>query len=381
MRPNSECMMTSVAVEQTARLEVGQQARHRPIGLGGVLRVIRLDVVVRVPGIGVLVADAAGKDLDEPHAALDQPPRHQALPAERLADRLVEAVERLRGLGLAGDVHRARRASLHAVGELVRGDPRRQLAVAGKLLHVQLVQLRQRIEARALGFGGHAGRRLQIDDRIAGRTELRALIGGRNEAGAPVVRSAERSAARVGHDDVGRQAGRDRAQAVGDPRADARKSQVDLPGLHLVGALHVIVRPPVHRAQERDLVDVPAEVRKELRHLDPALPVLLEREGARHQRPGKSLPHDHVALHLAVDRLAGVLRQRRLRIERIHLAPAAAHEQRDDRGRARLEMRRLRRVRVHADRGGGARIGRRRRSPARPTAGPADRAGTPAPAR
>ena len=58
--------------------------------------------------------------------------------------------------------------------------------------------------------------------------------------------------------------------------------------------------------------------------------------------PGKSLPDDHVALHLAVDRLAGVLRQCGLRVERIHLAPAPAHEQRDHGRRAGLEMRRLR---------------------------------------
>jgi hypothetical protein len=57
---------------------------------------------------------------------------------------------------------------------------------------------------------------------------------------------------------------------------------------------------------------------------------------------------------LAVDRLTRVLRQRRLRIERVHLAPAAAHEQRDHGGCAWLEMRRLRRVRIHADRGCGA---------------------------
>ena len=80
-------------------------------------------------------------------------------------------------------------------------------------------------------------------------------------------------------------------------------------------------------------------------------------EGARHQRSGKPLPHDHIALHLPVNRLACVLRQRGLRVERIHLAPAAAHEQRDHGRRARLEMRRLGRVRVAAHRRGRTCVG------------------------
>ena len=235
-------------VQQTARLEVGQQACHRPIRFGGVLRVIPLDVVVRVPGVGVLVADAAGKDLHEPDAALDEPSRHQALAPERLAHGVVEAVERLRRLGLTRDVHRLRRASLHAIGELVRGDARRQLAVAGEHLHVQFVQLRQRVEPGTLGIGAQACRRLQVDDRIAGRTKLRPLIGSRNESGAPIVRPAERPAARIGHHDVGGKTGCDRSQSIGDPRTHTRESQVDLAGLHFVGALHVIVRPPVDRA-------------------------------------------------------------------------------------------------------------------------------------
>jgi hypothetical protein len=60
------------------------------------LRVIGLDVVVRIPRVGVLIADAAGKDLHEAHAVLDEPARHQALPAERLADFFIEAVQLLR---------------------------------------------------------------------------------------------------------------------------------------------------------------------------------------------------------------------------------------------------------------------------------------------
>ena len=78
---------------QTARFQIGQQRGDRPIRFGGVLRVIGFDVAVRVPGVDVLIAHAAVEQLHEADAVLDQPPRHQTLPAERLGDRIVEAVE------------------------------------------------------------------------------------------------------------------------------------------------------------------------------------------------------------------------------------------------------------------------------------------------
>src|SRR6185436_17803604 len=95
----------------------------------------------------------------------------------------------------------------------------------------------------------------------------------------------------------------------------------------------------VDRVQERNVVNVLADVREDFRHLDAALPVLLEAERARHQRTGKSLADDDITLHLAVDRLARVFRERRLRIEGVHMTPAAAHEERNDGRRPWLEVR------------------------------------------
>jgi hypothetical protein len=64
----------------------------------GVLPMVRVDVPVRVPRIGVLVADAAGEDLHEPHAVLHQPPRHQALASVLFGDLVVQAVQLFRRL-------------------------------------------------------------------------------------------------------------------------------------------------------------------------------------------------------------------------------------------------------------------------------------------
>ena len=210
--------------------------------------------------------------------------------------------------------------------------------------------------SRALFLRSHSGRRFQIDNRIAGGAELRSLVRRRHVPGAPVVRPAQRSAAVIGQHHERRQAGRFRSQTVGHPRTHAGEPDVDLARLHFVGRLHVIVRASVDRSDDGQLIDVPADVRKNLRDLDAALAVLLEREGAGHQRAREALPHNHVARHFSVDRLAGVFRQRRFRIPRVHLARPAAHEQGNHRFRARREVRRLGRVRIDAHGSGPARI-------------------------
>ena len=79
-------------VEQAARFQIGQQAGDRLVDLGGVLRVPLLQVAVLVP----LDLAVAVRDLHEPHAALDEPPGQQALPAEVLGHRVVEAVQLVR---------------------------------------------------------------------------------------------------------------------------------------------------------------------------------------------------------------------------------------------------------------------------------------------
>src|SRR6184192_742661 len=80
-----------------------------------------------------------------------------------------------------------------------------------------------------------------------------------------------------------------------------------------------------------------ADLRKQIRHLDSRLPVPLEPERARHQGTRIALTHDHVAGDLAIERLTGVLGQRRLRVEGVDMADAAGHEERNHGGGARLK--------------------------------------------
>ena len=68
----------------------------------------------------------------------------------------------------------------------------------------------------------------------------------------------------------------------------------------------MIVGLAVQRAHEGNLVDEPADVRKQLRHLQAALSVFLELERARHQGTRIALSNDDVAGDLAVQRLTGI---------------------------------------------------------------------------
>ena len=87
---------------------------------------------------------------------------------------------------------------------------------------------------------------------------------------------------------------------------------------------------------ERQVVHHRAHVREELGDELAALAVALELERAAHERAGVALPHPHPAF--ARQGLAVVLFEHRFVVERVHVADAAAHEQRNDRLGARLEV-------------------------------------------
>ena len=105
-----------------------------------------------VPAVG---ADAGTEQLDEPHAALDQPPGDQALAGEDLRRRIgiVKAVEPLGRRRLAAQAHELGDGRLHAEGQLVVGDRRFQAVVAAHPAQHALVERAQQIELRALELG------------------------------------------------------------------------------------------------------------------------------------------------------------------------------------------------------------------------------------
>ena len=98
----------------------------------------------------------------------------------------------------------------------------------------------------------------------------------------------------------------------------------------------VIVRTPLARANESQIVDNTAYVWKQTGHVDAGLPVFLEPERSAHQRARIALPYAHSSLPR--QRLAVIFIEHRLRIEGVDMTDAAAHEKRNDGLGARLEM-------------------------------------------
>src|SRR5262249_17339196 len=144
-------------------------------------------------------------------------------------------------------------------------------------------------------------------------------------------------------------------QAVCDPGSHTGITHAELPALHLVGGLDVVIGPSPYRVQKCNLVHFPSDVRKDFRNIFSALSILLEFENARHDRTRPSI----VYADIAPKTLARVFFQRRFVLEGLHRADPAGIEDRDDGFRARLEMRRLWRKGVSGDLGRGTNIERR----------------------
>ena len=89
-------------------------------------------------------------DLDEPHAALDEPRREQAAPAKVLGHFVVEPVAGTHGGRLAHDIERFRSAQLHFRGEFIARDARVESRIAGMRGGVRSIHFVEQGEAVAI---------------------------------------------------------------------------------------------------------------------------------------------------------------------------------------------------------------------------------------
>ena len=106
-----------------------------------------------------------------------------------------------------------------------------------------------------------------------------------------------------------------RAQPVGQPRAHRRTARLNVPGVHHQHRRLVVRDVGLHRADDADVIDDSERCGKISLTSMPRLAVLLERERRLHQRAGLALGRHRTARQ----RLAVVLRQRRLGVERVDL--------------------------------------------------------------
>ena len=287
------------------------------------------DVGVRVPIVVI--------DLHEAHAALDHPPGQQGRVGERAGLLRRVAVELVGRFGLAGDVGQLRHAGLHAIRQLVLLNARVRLRIA-ELLVVQLVERADAVEARAADIARHAGRIVDVQDRIAGRAEAHARVLAGQKPARPEPRRNRLHLLGVraagDHHHERRQVVVERAQAVRAPRAEAR------PARHLVAGLHerdrrlVVDRLGVHAADEHEVVGHLLHPRQQLADPHARLAAPLELVHRRRDREaGLAAGHRREPLAHA-DRFGQVLVEPFLHdglvIEQIHLRRAADHVQVDD---------------------------------------------------
>ena len=226
-------------IKEAAGLEVGKQRRDRLIDLRGVDGEILLDAVVGVPVL--LLVPAAGVDLHEADAALDEPPGDEALAAERGgAERewvssflLEEPVGGKRRRALVGEIQQLRAARLELEAEFVGGHPGFEIAGRGAGIGVDPVEGGEGVDAVSLHPPRHPGGRIEGRDRLAGRAEHRPLKGGRHVSSRPVSGAGDRPAARIEHDDEAGEIVVFAPQAVGEPASQRRMPLENPPGVHL----------------------------------------------------------------------------------------------------------------------------------------------------
>ena len=131
---------------------VAQEPGDRLVDFGRVLRMPLIEVAVLVP----LHFAVAVRDLKEPHAPLQKAAGQQTLSSEILRHRIIDAVQFLRRVALAGQVLHLRHCRLHPKGQLERIETAFQSLIAPRHFQViavhrgdqiQLLPLQLRIDA------------------------------------------------------------------------------------------------------------------------------------------------------------------------------------------------------------------------------------------
>ena len=95
------------------------------------------------------------------------------------------------------------------------------------------VELLERIQHATLGTATHARRTLKVENRISRRPKDGALVGRRHVTTGPVFGSRNWASNRIQHHRKAREVLTGCAQAVIDPRAQARATRKDLARVHL----------------------------------------------------------------------------------------------------------------------------------------------------
>src|SRR5690606_27996332 len=159
------------------------------------------------------------EQLHETDASLDQAPRGQAPPTVRFRNGLVDPIQAQCFVRFLRQVECVTGLDLHACGELIGGNARRQLRPLGPPPLMELVEPRDELafgERDALWF---LEVWLEIQYGRSRRSETCALVNRRKVTGTPVVDAVDRKPERVVQYDVGGEVLVFRTEPVRDPGA------------------------------------------------------------------------------------------------------------------------------------------------------------------
>ena len=293
-----------------------------------------------VPAVACAVR---ARELDEPHASLDEPACEQALRTEgpRLRRLCVESVKFARRVGLAFQSHEFRHRGLHAIGEFVVADRTFERVEFSEARHNSAIQLPHQRELVVLQLGARLGRR-DVCDGVRARLEDRSLVARRQEAAVEIVQPARRDEPAVQHDEA-RQLGILAAETVACPRAHARPPLQPAARVQEIIRVRVLGKFTRHRTHNREVIHARRDMREEFTHRRAALAIFLKfpRRAER-----AAVVVELRRLHFHPERLAVFRGQPRLRVERVHLRRPAIHVEEDDVLRLRRKMRLPRRERI-----------------------------------
>jgi len=327
-------------VEQTALLEVGEQAGDGTVDFIRQAAVIGADAGMGIP----FVAPAAAvKDLDETDASFNETPRRQALPAETARRATAHAVKRADVLGFAFQCKRFRDRGLHAVSKLVCANAGTQLRVVGIVDARECIEPAEQAEFRLLLFGRSAAQRPHKRQWLL-RFGIEADAGkfGAEIAAAMRPFAAAAIARRRAEDDVFGQVLIERAQPVAGPRANGRIGALArVPAGVVLEHRPVIVMRSPERTDDRDIVRMGAGMPPPIADEQAALTVARHAGGQPHEDAAIAvtgiaaddvgpLTLHGVGIGSIGDIAAMVAIQLQLGVEALEMADAAAHEQPDD---------------------------------------------------
>ena len=313
-------------VEKAALGEVRHERCARLVGLRALMRDAASHAAVLIPSLV--------EQLHEPHTALDETTREQAVRGERPRLARGFAVARERRIALAAEIRCLGHAGLHAERKLGLLHARQRLGIAVDL-RALAAHACQRVQHRATVCALDALWIAEEQHRVLARTERHALVFARQKARAPqtrVERLVARSVLRHEHDERG-QVAILRAEPIAQPTAHRRTPRDLVAGAEERDRRIVVDRFGVHRAQHADAVRDLRGVRQQRTHRDAAFPVARERsERTRDLEHGLIAAHagESLAATNAVrQRLAVQFAQLGFVVEGLELRRAAGLEQPD----------------------------------------------------